>query len=235
MRRPLVFDLFHTLLDGADDERDRMIGEMAVAIEVPPLALVAAYHASWRERLVGWGVEETIRVLARRLGHDPTDAQVSRAATLRRSFARRTLDTATDATLTVLDRLRAEGHRLALLSNATAESAAAWPRSRLASRFDVVVFSCEVGLAKPDPEIYRRTAARLGVEPAACVFVGDGADGELDGAEAAGMTALRTTEHKDTDPSWNGPVIGGLGDLPALLGGAGGGRAAGEPVGSGGH
>ncbi|RKN36400.1 HAD family hydrolase [Micromonospora musae] len=224
MRRPLVFDLFHTLLDGADDERDRMIGEMAVAIEVPPLALVAAYHASWRERLVGWGVEETIRVLARRLGHDPTDAQVSRAATLRRSFARRTLDTATDATLTVLDRLRAEGHRLALLSNATAESAAAWPRSRLASRFDVVVFSCEVGLAKPDPEIYRRTAARLGVEPAACVFVGDGADGELDGAEAAGMTALRTTEHKDTDPSWRGPVIGGLGDLPALLGGAGVGR-----------
>ena len=43
---------------------------------------------------------------------------------------------------------------------------------------------------------------------------GDGADGELAGAAAVGMTVLRTTEHQDTDPGWIGPVIANLRDLP---------------------
>ena len=44
--------------------------------------------------------------------------------------------------------------------------------------------------------------------------MGDGADGELAGAAAVGMTVLRTTEHQDTDPGWIGPVIANLRDLP---------------------
>jgi putative hydrolase of the HAD superfamily len=31
------------------------------------------------------------------------------------------------------------------------------------------------------------------------------------------MTVLRTTEHNDTDPAWDGPVFAALGDLPLLL------------------
>jgi putative hydrolase of the HAD superfamily len=49
------------------------------------------------------------------------------------------------------------------------------------------------------------------------VFVGDGADGELAGAAAVGMTVFRTTEHNDTDPRWDGSVFAALGDLPVLL------------------
>ncbi|MFI7606017.1 HAD family hydrolase [Micromonospora sp. NPDC049366] len=89
--------------------------------------------------------------------------------------------------------------------------------SRLARRFDVAVFSSEVRLAKPDPAIFHAAAGRLGVAPAECVYVGDGADGEPAGAAAVGMTVLRTTEHNDTDPSWGGPTIASLADLPALL------------------
>ncbi|MCZ7438727.1 HAD family hydrolase [Micromonospora sp. WMMC241] len=218
MPRPVVFDLFHTLLHGADDERDRVVGEMALVVGVDPAALVAAYHATWRDRLVRWDAEETVRVLAGRLGGTPTGAQVARAADRRRALARRVLDRAPATALDVLDALRADGHPLALISNATSETAEAWPGGPLARRFDVAVFSCEVALAKPDPAIYRLAAERLGVAPGDCVYVGDGADGELAGAAAVGMTVLRTTEHNDTDPGWGGPVISGLGELPALLG-----------------
>ncbi|WP_308447807.1 HAD family hydrolase [Micromonospora sp. AKA38] len=72
-------------------------------------------------------------------------------------------------------------------------------------------------LAKPAPAIYRLAAERLGVRPAECVFVGDGADGELAGARAVGMTAFRTTEHNDTDPGWGGPAFFTLDSLPATL------------------
>ncbi|MEU8181314.1 HAD-IA family hydrolase [Micromonospora sp. NPDC049044] len=121
------------------------------------------------------------------------------------------------ATLDVLDALRGDGHPLALISNATSDTAEAWSQGPLAQRFDVTVFSCEVGLAKPDPAIYRLAAERLGVSPAECVFVGDGADAELAGAAAVAMTVYRTTEHNDTDPRWGGPAFATLGDLPALL------------------
>jgi putative hydrolase of the HAD superfamily len=217
MPRPVVFDLFNTLIHGADDERDRVVGEMALMVGVAPAALVAAYHDSWRDRLVRWDVEETIRILAGRLGGNPSERQVARAGEHRRALARRVLDAVSAMTLGVLDMLRAHGHPMALISNATSDTAEAWPHSPFAERFDVAVFSCDVGLAKPDPAIYRAAADRLGADPAECVFVGDGADEELAGAAAVGMTTLRTTQFNDSDPNWDGPVLATIGDLPALL------------------
>jgi FMN phosphatase YigB (HAD superfamily) len=46
------------------------------------------------------------------------------------------------------------------------------------------------GVAKPGPEIYLRAAHRLGVQPAT-VFIGDGGDNELVGAEQAGLRGFR--------------------------------------------
>ena len=217
MPRPVIFDLYHTLVHGADEERDRVVGEMALAVGVDPAGLVDAYHASWRDRLIRWDVAETVRLLAGRLGGTPSDEAVALAASHRRALARRVLASVSSATLDTLDALRAAGHPLGLISNATAETAEAWPDTSLAPRFDVAVFSCEVGLAKPDPAIYHAAAERLGAAPAGCVFVGDGSDGELAGAAAVGMSVIRTTEHNDTDPAWPGPTIATLAELPTLL------------------
>jgi putative hydrolase of the HAD superfamily len=217
MPRPVIFDLYNTLIDGADDERDRALGEMAALLGVAPAALVREYHGSWADRLVRWTVEETIRIIAGRLGVDPTADQVAAAAKLRRGLPGRLFDLVSVDTLAVLDALRADGHRLGLLSNATAESVEAWPDGPLARRFDVAIFSSAVGLAKPDPAIYHLIAERIGARPAECVFVGDGSDDELAGAAAVGMTVFRTVEFRDTLPSWPGPVIGTLAELPTVL------------------
>ena len=55
--------------------------------------------------------------------------------------------------------------------------------------FDTVVISAEVGLHKPQPEIYLLAAKRLGVDPPDCVFVDDLRE-NCAGAEAVGMTAV---------------------------------------------
>jgi epoxide hydrolase-like predicted phosphatase len=60
--------------------------------------------------------------------------------------------------------------------------------------FDVSVISGEVGLHKPQPEIYELACERLGVEPASAVFVDDLRE-NCDGAEAVGMTAIL---HRET-------------------------------------
>jgi HAD superfamily hydrolase (TIGR01509 family) len=52
-----------------------------------------------------------------------------------------------------------------------------------------MVISGEVGLNKPEPEIFRLGAERLGVAPEDCVFVDDLRE-NCAGAEAVGMTAI---------------------------------------------
>ena len=51
------------------------------------------------------------------------------------------------------------------------------------------MISSEVGLRKPDPAIYALAAERVGVEPAACVYVDD-LPGNLKPARALGMATV---------------------------------------------
>jgi putative hydrolase of the HAD superfamily len=215
--RFVIFDLFNTLIHGADEDRERVVAQIADTIGVDPAALIGAYNDTWPERQTKWGIEQTVRILAARLGGSPTPAQVTEAAELRRAFARRIVAAAEPGTIAVLDSLRAAGTRLALVSNATADSSEAWPGSALASRFEVAIFSCDVGVTKPDPRIYQAATTGLRAEPGQCCFVGDGADQELAGATALGMTVFRTTQYKDSDPAWPGPAISSLAALPPLL------------------
>jgi putative hydrolase of the HAD superfamily len=63
--------------------------------------------------------------------------------------------------------------------------------------FDGAVISGEVGMHKPNPEIYLLACERLGVEPPAAVFVDDLRE-NCAGAEAVGMTALLHRESDET-------------------------------------
>jgi putative hydrolase of the HAD superfamily len=82
---------------------------------------------------------------------------------------------------------RASGIRTGLLSNSWSTSH--YDRALLAELFDAVVISAEVGLHKPQPEIYLLASKRLGVEPEQCVFIDDLRE-NCAGAEAVGMTAI---------------------------------------------
>jgi putative hydrolase of the HAD superfamily len=58
---------------------------------------------------------------------------------------------------------------------------------------DLIVYSHEVGMTKPDPRVYRLTCDRLGVRPEETVFVDD-AEAAVAGARAAGLHAVRFVE-----------------------------------------
>lgn len=66
-------------------------------------------------------------------------------------------------------------YRLAVLSNSSRPELADYLAGRrgLAGLFDVVVSSAEVGLAKPEPAIYRLALKRLGVKPGEALFIDD--------------------------------------------------------------
>jgi putative hydrolase of the HAD superfamily len=91
----------------------------------------------------------------------------------------------------MLDGVRAArraGVRTALLSNSWGD-ALAYDDALLEELFDAWVISTRVGLRKPDPAIYELAAERLGLAPAACVFVDD-LPGNLKPARALGMATV---------------------------------------------
>jgi putative hydrolase of the HAD superfamily len=82
--------------------------------------------------------------------------------------------------------------------------------------FDAEVFSCSVGLRKPDPRIYLLACDQLGVEPQETMFVGDGANDELAGAERVGITAV-LLERAGEEQEWAGQRVRSLPELLSLV------------------
>jgi putative hydrolase of the HAD superfamily len=82
---------------------------------------------------------------------------------------------------------RAAGIRTGLISNSW--GAGRYDRDSFPELFDGVVISGEVGLHKPQPEIFRLGAERVNLPPSECVFVDDLRE-NCEGAEAVGMTAV---------------------------------------------
>jgi epoxide hydrolase-like predicted phosphatase len=90
--------------------------------------------------------------------------------------------------LEAVRRARAAGVKTGLISNSWGEGLAYDP-ALLDELFDAVVISGEVGLHKPQPEIFHLGAERIGVAPEDCVFVDDLRE-NCQGAEAVGMKAI---------------------------------------------
>jgi putative hydrolase of the HAD superfamily len=87
----------------------------------------------------------------------------------------------------LVERTKAGGYKTALLSNSWGMGL--YPIERIRQLFDVVVISAEVGLRKPDPDIFKLTVEKLGLDAAACIFVDDH-PGHLKAAQEAGMTTV---------------------------------------------
>jgi len=87
--------------------------------------------------------------------------------------------------------LRQRGLLTAILSNMGDSVLASIERTfDWLPRFDVLIWSFEHHLAKPDPAIYRLTLERLGTRPEEALFIDD-KQPNIDAARALGMPALQ--------------------------------------------
>ncbi|MHB8510563.1 MAG: HAD family hydrolase [Actinomycetota bacterium] len=99
--------------------------------------------------------------------------------------------------LAALRAVRESGVKTALISNSWGR--AGYPIDEFSSMFDAIVISGEVGLRKPQPEIYLLASSKVGIDPADCVFIDDFAV-NVEGARAVGMTAIHHRTHEQTIP-----------------------------------
>jgi putative hydrolase of the HAD superfamily len=92
--------------------------------------------------------------------------------------------------LPVLEELSARGLALAVISNWDSHLPRLLEALRLSPFFRVISVSAIEATGKPSPEIFRRTCERLGVRPAEALHVGDSPRDDVEGARAAGLSAL---------------------------------------------
>jgi HAD superfamily hydrolase (TIGR01509 family) len=83
--------------------------------------------------------------------------------------------------------LRRRGMKLGLVSNVASPFKIPVAALGLAESFDAAAYSCDEGVAKPDPEIYRRVLERLGTDARRALFVGDNAPNDVRAPAALGM------------------------------------------------
>ncbi len=120
-----------------------------------------------------------------------------------------------------LDYLHARDLKIGLISNTM------WPgefhrreleRFGLLPYFDHVVFSSDVGLWKPRPEVYHLTLNVLEVAASEALFVGDNPEHDIVGAQQAGLRAVyRRNDSFAPERVCPDATVGSLAELPELI------------------
>ena len=227
----VIFDLFGTLVPSFGGEPyEACLREMAAALG----ADAEAFGRLWIDdeigsrRITGGFDSEgaCIEHICRLLALSPSRAAVQAAVEARTRFVRASLVPRPDA-IETLKRLHEIGLRTGMMTVCSPEVPRLWEETALLPYIDHPLFSCSIGLDKPDPRFYALACTRLGVAAGRCLYVGDGAGRELSGAVKAGMCAVLICppaeaaiimKHADAR-EWRGRRIAALAEVTDLVGG----------------
>lgn len=219
----VVLDLFGTLVIApSPDERTLGASQLAAAVGCHTATVERYLRETWQIRHDG-SLPTLVDLAAHLVAavHGPI-AAVGPAADVLRTLGEGRLMPA-PSVVHVLKTLRGRRIRLGVLSDASADIAAVWPRSPLAALVDAAVFSCEAGALKPNQYLYDRISDELDVPPNQSLYVGDGGGDELRGAQSAGMTAIAVRRRGPAnalaygDTGWSGRFLDAVEQVPAYL------------------
>lgn len=184
----LIVDFGGVLTTPLQDSVELFAEELEIELQDVVRIALSVYSGGSDDLVAGFErgeipAEDFERSLAERFSQE-SGRSVSGEGLVERLFG--TL-TAEESMFEAVGAVKRAGYKTALLSNSW--GLGVYPRHRFEGLLDVVVISAEVGMRKPDPEIYAHTTAALGVDPGRCVFVDDH-PGHLKPAAAVGMTTV---------------------------------------------
>lgn len=197
----VFFDLFETLVTMFDPQL-ASAPSLGERLGFDPDAFEAAWRPIRARRYTGAfpDYRDALRSVCASLGRQPDEHVVQVLYEERLAiFAAACLRTSPEVA-GLLRQLSAAAIRVRVISNSVREFVTNWQQSPILPLVQDVVFSHDVGFAKPQPEIYLLACARAGVAPQRAIFVGDGDNNELAGAEHVGMRAYWATWFLDRWP-----------------------------------
>lgn len=197
-RRPQVvlFDAGNTLVfldHGALEEAARLVGSTAPSSALrdgEPLAKQRYEQAlsAGTSHEEGWNLY--VRTMYEAAGLSAAAAQAATESARACHDAFNLWRRVPDDLVAALARGQAAGLRYGVVSNSEGKLSDLLARVGLLSYFELVVDSAIEGVRKPDPEIFRRALARMGVAASVALYAGDIPHVDVVGARAAGLDAV---------------------------------------------
>jgi putative hydrolase of the HAD superfamily len=193
-RRPagVLFDLADTLAETRRNAYEESKANLAARLGVDPDLFMEPWVRSRRQASIDSTLttRDRIEMVARDLGIEVGAETLDELAEQERSLWESSVQLKPGAR-DLLDRLGAAGTKVAIVSNGNSAMQGLPDSLGLTPLVSATVMSSVVGMLKPDPGIYERALADLGLAAADCVYIGDGSDRELEGAQEVGLFAVR--------------------------------------------
>jgi putative hydrolase of the HAD superfamily len=209
MTRAVVFDLWNTLAEWPEAMWAEMRPRVAERLGLTPGEFEERWYGDLAQVREMGPIADALAVF------EPSPEAVADVTELRRTVTVKGLTPVAGAVETITA-LRERGLKTGLITVCSEDVALLWPETRFHGLFDAEVFSATCGLRKPDPRIYRLALDQLGAEAGEAMFVGDGDNDELAGAERVGMTAV-LLERPEFEREWSGLRIRSLPELLSLV------------------
>lgn len=190
MTKAIFFDLFFTLIIPKYNKEDNEFDILNISAE--EWESYAENDILYRERALGKvkSGKEIINNIIATTPYHISDCEKREILLRREERMKRALLNVTDEVLDTLAMLQKQHIKICLISNADVIDRKYWSESQLASYFDEAIFSCDVGLLKPDARIYELALKKVGVKATDSIFVGDGGSDELAGAKEIKMKTV---------------------------------------------
>jgi HAD superfamily hydrolase (TIGR01509 family) len=188
-----LVDVYGTLLECDWEGQDRVLPELA---GIPRATWLDAYYRILPASGVGQVTRsELYELVLRTCGVKPRDELIRElvGTHLELLLANARLF---DDSMPFLERLRSSGTAIAIVSNCGEHTRDLLTSLGIIAVADVTVLSCEVGLIKPAPGIFRHTLHELDMNAADTVFVDDQA-AFCAGAEAVGIRGIQIVREGD--------------------------------------
>jgi putative hydrolase of the HAD superfamily len=234
----VLFDAVDTLLAPAPSFQGRFVAvaaehgvpleEAAVDAAIAAAAREAAWPEDWtdpatqrtfwlgfyRDVLSGLGHQDGPEGSGEPQGGAPVNRELAEA--LFRAFSDPAAYRLFDDVRPALDELAGRGITLGLVSNFEPWLDEVLALQGIDGRFAAVAVSGKLGVAKPDPRIFKAALDQAGADPGATVHVGDQLVNDVAGAAAAGITPVlidRFGRHPDAGGAHRVEDLGGLLEL----------------------
>jgi putative hydrolase of the HAD superfamily len=219
----VLFDAVDTLLAPAPSFQGRFVAvaaEHGVSVEeaaADAAIAEAAREAAWPEDWTDPATQRAFwlgfyREVLGSLGHPREEL----AEALFQAFSDPAAYRLFDDVRPALDELAGRGITLGLVSNFEPWLDEVLALQGIAGRFAAVAVSGNLGVAKPDPRIFKAALDQAGADPEATVHVGDQPLNDVAGARAAGITPVlidRFGRHPDAGGAHRVEDLGGLLEL----------------------
>jgi len=181
----------------------------------------AKYHGEYHREVLGVSYPIAVEFYKKKFGiSEPTGELMKRRGEIATEFFANRVGLFPNARR-VLEELRNMKLNLAVATSSVSASARPFlDRHQLTSFFDVIITGDEIERGKPEPDIYLRTAEKLGIAPAECLVIEDSLSG-IAAAKAAKMRVAAIPDRRFVNPREYEKeadyLMNDLSEVPALV------------------